>query len=226
MNPEEQSTEKQAPEKGEDRMELLKASSQQLLPALICPLLIIVVLVGYSQLAGADDTSPSKYSGLTALLVFAIGFLGGYVSVQRRLLTIRDEDLKLIANAWFYTMLAPLTGGILALLLMFIFAGGLLSGPLFPKFVPDPGNNGLRGFVSAVAIHSSPAGYARLIVWSFIAGFSERFVLDALGQFEKKGSTQARGDSDEEPDGQSSPPRTPRAVSGSGRRGRKTKKAG
>ena len=129
-------------------------------------------------------------AGLTPMMVFFIGVLGGYVSLQRRLKTFSDFDLHLIANSWIYTLLAPFVGGLLAILLLYIFVGGLFSGPLFPEFKPSTlvGDDMARedGFISVFFVGAAPAAYGRLIFWSFVAGFSERFVLDVVSQFEAK----------------------------------------
>src|SRR4029078_4561252 len=60
------------------------------------------------------------------------------------------------------------TGAAFALVLWLMFLGGLLSGELFPKEIAGP-------LTSPI-----PKDLAKLLVWSFIAGFAERFVPDLL----------------------------------------------
>jgi hypothetical protein len=63
--------------------------------------------------------------------------------------------------------------------------GGLLVTNLFPNFV-DPGSGGtvLDKFVRVEPETVEDIG--KLLVWCFLAGYSERFVTDILGQLEKK----------------------------------------
>lgn len=61
-------------------------------------------------------------------------------------------------------------GAIFATLLFLTFIGGLVQGSLFPRFGGD-------GWFDVLF---RPSDWARLMVWSFIAGFSERFVPDLL----------------------------------------------
>jgi len=131
-------------------------------------------------------------------LVIATGCVGGFVGLQRRLKELSPSELELIASSIYYTALSPLVGGILALLLYIIFLSGLVSGQLFPNFVADH-------IASAMANATSAAGqartdetfvlifgqhgvgyqdYAKLIFWSFVAGFSERFVTDVISRLE------------------------------------------
>lgn len=130
----------------------------------------------------------SSLAGLTPLMVFMIGMVGAFVSLQRRISTFSDFDLKLIANSWFYTSLPPFVGGLLAVVLMYVFIGKMLSGALFPEFTgTDQFPSHFAGdFLSVFFVGANPASYAKLIFWAFAAGFSERFVIDLLGQFEKK----------------------------------------
>ncbi|HEX6376824.1 MAG TPA: hypothetical protein VFZ91_14025 [Allosphingosinicella sp.] len=61
-------------------------------------------------------------------------------------------------------------GAVFAILLLLILMGGLVQGSLFPQF-------GGAGWFDLLF---RPSDWARLMVWSFIAGFSERFVPDLL----------------------------------------------
>ena len=176
----------------EERIGCLKKISRQLLQALIglfAVIAIIVIVLMVKNITGnaAAATVAPRMGGLTPLMVFLIGILGGYVSLQRRLKTFSDFDLHLLANSWLYTLLAPFVGGLLATLLLYVFIGGMLQGPLFPEFIPAPSGNVSSGdFISVFFVGADPESYARLIFWSFVAGFSERFVVDMVGQFEKK----------------------------------------
>lgn len=78
-----------------------------------------------------------------------------------------------------------MAGGLFAILLCILFSAGLVSGPLFPALKPTPTNvttaccRSISEFVSRI----HPLGvqaWEKLLIWSFIAGFAERFVPDTL----------------------------------------------
>ncbi|HKX52968.1 MAG TPA: hypothetical protein VJM47_04115 [Nitrosospira sp.] len=141
----------------------------------------LVILYGLS-LTAAALLRGSMY--IVPLLVFATGVIGGFVGLQRRLKDLTLRDLELIADSWVYTGLSPLVGGILAFLLFILFLSGLLSGDLFPVFLPDS-NSSSESFVSIFEQHGEGhKEYAKLLFWSFMAGFSEHFVTDVISRFE------------------------------------------
>ena len=120
----------------------------------------------------------------TLLLVLLVGTIGGFVGLQRRLPALSEADLDLLTGSKITVGLAPVTGGILAMLLYVLFLSGIISGGLFPKFVPDDGCPP-ADFTSLFHTHAeSYVDYAKLVVWSFVAGFSERFVTDILGRLQ------------------------------------------
>ena len=66
--------------------------------------------------------------------------------------------------------------------------GGLIGGDMFPHFVHIPLKEGaywnMETFLTAV----KPESYkdvAKILVWSFIAGYSEKFVPNLIGQILK-----------------------------------------
>ena len=124
----------------------------------------------------------------TPLMVLSVGFVGGFVGLQRRLKQMSDDDITLLANSWVYICLSPLVGGILAVLVYVLFVSGLLAGDLFPKFVPDDAVQSVEGLGAIFQIHGKPADYAMLMFWAFVAGYSERFVTDIISRFESEKS--------------------------------------
>lgn len=133
-------------------------------------------------------------SRVTVLMVVAAaGALGGFVSALRRLYafqrifpvnffkTRHKVDLYLIV----YSMIPSLIGIIAAVALYLIFASGLVKGDLFPQFHLSPVSPRSDDFQNFVFNWQpvAPADYAKAFVWSFIAGFSERFVPDLLERF-------------------------------------------
>lgn len=126
--------------------------------------------------------------------VMGLGALGAVVSLVRRLKYLSEEDLKLICDSVPYSLLAQSSGAILAGVLYLLFISGLLTGSLFPKFQDaiESASGVSKLFLSEC---SSPADYAKLFFWSFVAGFSEKFVINILGKFEadSKEKTMDRG---------------------------------
>jgi len=77
---------------------------------------------------------------------------------------------------------------VFAFLFYLMAIGGLIGGDMFPRFVqtslPDNANWNMTNFATAV----KPESYkdvAKILVWSFIAGYSEKFVPNLIGQILK-----------------------------------------
>jgi len=112
---------------------------------------------------------------------FLCGIIGGFVSIQQRIPTVSDEELVLLTKSWFQILLIPIFGGIFSLVLYCIFLSGVLSGNLFPSFfLPKPPATGPdNGFMIDILTKTYPntgEDLAKFLFWSFVAGFSERFV--------------------------------------------------
>jgi len=160
-----------------DKIDLINSVSRRLFIAFIVLLVLVLIVVISSTLIKHISVS---------FIVIPTGIIGGFVGLQRRLKQLSTNDLQLINRSWLYTFLAPLVGGILALLLFVLFLSGLLEGDLFPKFVgQDVTPTGFTDLLKTQA--QQIADYAKLIFWSFIAGYSEHFVTDIIGKFEQKG---------------------------------------
>jgi hypothetical protein len=160
--------------------------------------LALAVLVGVT-IPGAfyAHLHPDAFIGATPLAALMVGMIGGFVGLQRRLRSMPDEDLMLLANSWVYVCLSPLVGGILAVVTYVLFVSGLLAGDLFPTFVADvapaaagaPGGTPVaaHGFGKIFAIQGAAAAdYAKMLFWCFLAGFSERFATDIMSRFESR----------------------------------------
>ncbi len=117
-------------------------------------------------------------------------------------------------RSYLANLFLSMTEGALGALIFYMMqVAGLVEGSLFPEFehLSTQANAGIGGAVShainvamPVAIQTPPpgatlfdvfrnahpsdvAGYGKLFIWSFIAGFSERFVPDFLERFTNKG---------------------------------------
>ena len=134
-----------------------------------------------------NESSPATVSVPTPVAVLFVGFVGGFVGLQRRLKTLPAEDLTLLANSWVCIALSPIAGAILAELVYLLFISGLLTGDMFPKFDQDKGGPA-EGLQAVFAVHChSPFDYAKVLFWSFVAGFSEKFATNMISKFESGG---------------------------------------
>jgi hypothetical protein len=117
-------------------------------------------------------------------MVFAAGATGGLLSLQRRLQSLPSygESLSdLVELSGRMTVrFTPIIGGVFAIVLFLIFASGLAGGgSLFPTLQPRTNVSDFQTFIE----HLEPDNtfdWGKLLVWSFIAGFGERFVPDTL----------------------------------------------
>lgn len=147
-------------------------------------LLAIVSVFLYLLLAPWLELNRSPISSIP--FVFLTGVTGGIIGIQSRLKTLAIEDLDLLAHSVPFLLLAPIIGGFLALLLFLMFIGGLIQGNLFPVFstsAPVAVGENIKdstcvsnGISSLMCVTGAATDYAKLLFWSFVAGFSERFV--------------------------------------------------
>ena len=111
---------------------------------------------------------------------FACGLIGGFVSIQQRIKNVGEEELELLSRSWFQVVLIPVFGGIFALVLYLAFLSRIIEGPLFPSFaLPTfsvPPSIGDMKNLFAATYPATPVDFCKLLFWSFVAGFSERFV--------------------------------------------------
>lgn len=159
-----------------------------------CIVILIIIILSsvYEHLLPAilKNTTP-----VPMVLVLFVGALGGLLSVQQRYQSITREgdpmeNISQMMQGWTRIFLPAITGALFALLLFMIFAGGLIKGELFPEFIGSE-TNGIDPKTKGVGFHTLLKGaqpekaqdYAKLIVWSFLAGFAERFVPDTLSRF-------------------------------------------
>lgn len=126
---------------------------------------------------------------------FGCGLVGGFVSIQQRLKKVGNEELELLSRSWFQILLIPVYGGVFALVLYIGFLGGVVEGPLFPSFSipaftePLPTRDDIQNFFAST-YPSSGSDVAKLLFWSFVAGFSERFVPQILDRTQQGRSNQ------------------------------------
>ena len=131
---------------------------------------------------------------------FGCGLLGGFISIQQRLKRFADADLDLLSRSWFQIVLIPIYGGLFALILYVGFLSQIVTGAMFPQFVIAPFHNppttaDLQGFFE----HTYPASggdLCKLLFWSLVAGFSERFIPQIISKLPGEGDDEPGGDGD------------------------------
>lgn len=133
---------------------------------------------------------------------FGCGLVGGFVSIQQRLKKVGNEELELLSCSWFQILLIPVYGGVFALVLYIGLLGGIVEGPLFPSFSipaftePFPTRDDIQNFFMST-YPSSGSDTAKLLFWSFIAGFSERFVPQILDRTQQRDSDRRTKEAEE-----------------------------
>ncbi len=126
----------------------------------------------------------------TLIAVVFAGVMGAFVSMQERLQTFTHHgdpiyNLSLLTHGWLSIFLSPISGAIFAAILYLFFTAGLLKGAVFPEMTTSPSENNssliieLTNFILETGPKTGK-DFALLIIWSFIAGFAERFVPDTL----------------------------------------------
>ena len=167
-----------------NRTEKLHIITKRLILMTTCALVIVALIFSASRFFD----KPLMVSWVS----FGCGLLGGFVSIQQRLKKLADEELELLSQSWFQILLIPIYGGIFSLVLYIGFLSEIITGQLFPHFsIPSfsvpPTREDLINFLSHT-YPSSGQDVAKLLFWSFIAGFSERFVPQILQKRDKDSS--------------------------------------
>ena len=135
-------------------------------------------------------------------LALVAGAIGGTMSLIQRVQSLPEADPLLFRLSGTTTVIQslvipPLTGAIFAALLFLIFVSGVVSGDIFPKFIstnvlPTSGKgvDFQQFFMNTAAFDGK--SFALSIIWSFIAGFAERFVPNTINRL----TAQASGEKD------------------------------
>lgn len=128
------------------------------------------------------------------VLVPIVGLFGSFFSLITRLFSIPIKGDLFDGSsgtarriAWFLTpFMSAVQGAIAAFVVYFVLMSGVgnVSETLVPQFVPKSEvPKGQRNFP---AEPQSPPDAAKLYIWCFLAGFSERLVPDVLSQLSDK----------------------------------------
>jgi hypothetical protein len=118
------------------------------------------------------------------VLVFIAGNIGGYVGIHRNLASLSDIEVTQLSSSWLGLIVPSFVGGILACVLYLLFISGIISGELFPRIIEDTFQEGAKkpeGFLAVFSQHADgPSEYAKLLFWTFVAGFNQKYVVDVI----------------------------------------------
>ncbi len=151
-----------------------------------CSCVIIVFGIGVLVWANNDERAP------VLVLIGISGAFGGLINNYMRsslIPTAKDDTTKVELTA-FRIYMSPVIGASLAVALYMVFLGGLVSGEMFPQF--SHGSEQLenpKSFMRSM-LPKTNGDFAKALFWSFIAGFSERFVTTLLSGAANRGSTE------------------------------------
>jgi hypothetical protein len=168
-------------------------------------LIVIIIFTFFVSRAFSDDVVnlldiEIPISASTLNVVLFVGAMGGLVSIQQRFQSVSDEgdpinSVSELARGWFNIFLSAISGAIFAAVLFLAVGAGLLAGDLFPH-ITSPDLQGKQAKFIWFLQNTEPdkgIDYAKLLIWSFIAGFAERFVPDALSRFVARKETADSG---------------------------------
>jgi hypothetical protein len=129
-----------------------------------------------------------------AFVIFA-GALGATFSAQRRIQTAGASRSTLISlmqsgSTRLSVQIAPIIGALSACVLALLFGSGLISGAVFPKVaVIHASQEAVPLLLPLNSANDVP--FAMLLVWSFVAGFAERLIPDALDRLAAQAGKQS-----------------------------------
>jgi hypothetical protein len=135
-------------------------------------------------------------------VVVVVGAVGGLISVQQRFQSASSEgdpvyNLSVFAQGRNDIFPSVISGGVFAAVLYLLIAAKLLSGELFPTMElssPFQSKDEPAGYLIwflKQAVPTTGSNYAKLLIWSFVAGFAERFVPDTVSRFIAKRETES-----------------------------------
>lgn len=167
-----------------------KASSNVLSKQILEAYRHVLLCVFFATIFAIVLLFAAYWAGLSLMIyVVLTGALGAFFSALIRLYSFDDLPKALMGQGLgltnpylvIYSLIPMLVGAIAAAALYVAFASGLIKGGAFPDFDCYTGKSCAEfdDFVENFG-PVEPVDYAKALIWSFIAGFSERIVPDFL----------------------------------------------
>lgn len=125
------------------------------------------------------------------VMIFLSGAAGGVTNTYERMKNVpakvnafRDPTINTVAIIQVYV--SPLIAGVFGLVLYSLFLTNMLGGTLFPTF--DGMDAQYHGVIDLFnQVHpAEQIDAAKSLVWSFVAGFSERFVPNIIDKLARE----------------------------------------
>jgi len=170
------------------RQDLSKTIIHRIFIAQIVLIVTCAVVVIVLSLFTADQLG-------SFIFAFLFGCFGGSISLIRRIHEEPISSLELIADSWISNLMPLMYGGLMAAVTYMLFVSGLLTGiqgdglfisNLFPDFknLSDTAGEPLsmQHVLNVRPTEVKDAG--KLMVWCFLAGYSEKFVTQMLSTLE------------------------------------------
>lgn len=134
----------------------------------------------------------------TMIFALLIGGTGACISFFLRFSKMRPAEMEFLATSWWAILVPVLVGVTMGGFIFIVFFAGILTGDggsglftsnLFPLFTePSISNEALLNLRDVLAIRPvTVQDFGKLLVWCFLAGYSERLVPNILQTIEKKG---------------------------------------
>lgn len=167
-----------------------------------------LVLLAIVVLVIAGQRFPSHLGSLPGSLM--LGAFGGSLSLLRRLRSGNRRSMARVAASLPAVAMPFVYGGLMAGVAYLLFMSGILTGEgghgllttnLFPKFTSPPQEEGtLLSMSQVLRIRpSTTQDLGKLLVWCFLAGYSEKFMIGILQMLEQRSSnTQDKDEKDRE----------------------------
>jgi hypothetical protein len=139
----------------------------------------------------------------TMIFALLIGGVGSCVSFFLRFPKLTDTELEFIVSSWWALVVPVLIGLVMGGFIYIVFFAGILTGDggkglftsnLFPLFTSPPLAEG-EVLSLKQALHIRPVSvqdFGKLLVWCFLAGYSERLVPNILKSLEQRGGGQSQ----------------------------------
>jgi hypothetical protein len=141
----------------------------------IALLLFIIFSVLASSIINTDDQP------VIMILLFVAATLGSIVNQSNEDALPLDSSFTVFEQSVFFAW-KILVAIVFSLLLFYIFSSQIITGNLFPEFKGlDLPYKGTIDFLNQVKVQTNEDA-AKLLVWSFIAGYTERFVPNIIQQ--------------------------------------------